>query len=198
VTGTAVAKPLGEQWYFPAPPVGTTAEVVVVNPAAVPVNIDIDQFDPDGSTLSAEQITLERRSSVVIPVPEGTAIQVRADGEVGAAMRAESNSALGIMTGLQTAATSWALPGASLEEELVGITVINPGPSPATGTYRFVGAGGNSPTSSFTVAAGGSTYFEVRASGSRGMIVESDEPVVVSWSTVGEEQDLVLDGGVPR
>ncbi len=197
-TGTAIGKPVGEQWYFPAPPVGTTAEIVVVNPAAVPVNVDIDHFGPGGSTLAAEQFTLERRSSVVLPVPEGTAIQVRADGEVGAAMRAASAAVLGIMTGLQAPATSWALPGASIEEELVGINVTNPGPSPAAGTYRFVGAGGNSSTTSFTVAAGGIVYLEVRASGARGMIVESDEPVVVSWSTVGEEQDLVLDGGIAR
>ncbi len=196
--GVAEGKPLSERWFFPAPPTGTTAEVVVVNPAAVPVTVDIDHFGAEGSTLSADQVSVDRRSSVVIPLPEGVAVQVRADGEVGAAMRAASPTRLGIMTGVQVPAVSWALPGASLGEELVGLHVINPGPSTATATYRFVGAGAVSDPSSFEVAPGATTYLEVRASGSRGMIIEADVPVVVAWSTVGEEGDLVLDGGVGR
>ncbi len=198
VIGVAVAEPLAEQWYFPAPPPGTTAEVVVVNPTAVPVTIDIDHFGTDGSTLSVEQFALERRSSAIIPVPEGTALQVRADGDVGAAMRATSATGLGVMTGIQRPATNWALPGASIAEELVGISIINPGPTPARASYRFVGAGGNSPTSEFEVAAGASFYLEVRASGSRGMVIEADVPVIVGWSTVGEDHDLILDSGVAR
>lgn len=196
--GVASAEPLAEQWYFPSPPPGTAAEVVVVNPSAVPVTVDIDHFGPDGGTLSVEQFVLERRSSVIIPVPEGFALQVRADGDVGAAMRAESTTGIGIMTGIRLPAASWVLPGASVVEELVGISITNPGPTLATASYRFVGAGGNSAPSVVEVAPGASVYFEVRASGSRGMIIEADVPVVVAWSTVGEEHDLVLDSGIAR
>lgn len=198
VTGTAVGKPLSEQWYFPAPPSDTAAEVVVVNPSAVPVTIDIDLFEVTGSTLSVEQMTLDRRSSVILPVPVGAALQVRADGEVGAAMRAASASSLGMMTGLPAPALSWALPGASRGEELIGLSVTNPGPTPAVASYRFVGPFGQSAASPFTVPAGASVYLEVRARDSLGMIVEADVPIVVAWSTVGAESDLVLDGGVAR
>ncbi len=198
VTGSAIAKPLSEQWYFPAPPTGTDGEVMVVNPSGVPVTVDIDYFGPDGSTLSAEQLTLERRSSALVAAPVGVAIQVRADSQVGAAMRAASASTLGIMTGIPSPSMSWVLPGVSIDEELVGLNIINPGPSKATATYRFVGARGSSQPVSFEVGAGASAYLEVRASGSQGIVVEADEPIVVAWSTVGEEQDLVLDGGVAR
>lgn len=197
-TGTAIGKSLAEQWYFPAPPNGTVGEVVVVNPSAVPVTVDLDLFEESGSTLSVEQITLDRRSSVILPVPAGAAVQVRADGEVGASMRASSATTVGIMTGIPTPALSWVLPGASREEELIGLSVINPGPTPATAGYRFVGAGGRSVVSPFTVPSGASVYLEVRARDSLGMVVESDVPIIVGWSTVGEELDLILDGGVAR
>lgn len=113
-------------------------------------------------------------------------------------MRATSASSIGMMTGIPAPALEWTLPGASKDEELVGLSVTNPGPTPAMASYRFVGPRGQSVASPFTVPAGASVYLEVRARDSLGMIVEADVPIVVGWSTTGDELDLVLDGAVAR
>lgn len=196
--GTAIGRPLAEQWYFPTQPEGAEAEVVVVNPSAVDVTVDVDHFGADGSNLSAEQFTLARRSSAIVAVPEATAVQVRADGIIGAALRTRVEGELGILTGTVSASRSWSLPGASIDGEDVTVSITNPGPTEASGTYRFVGPGGVSESTEFTVGAGSAITVEVRALRSESILVDADEPVVVGWWSRGLGVDLVIDAGVAR
>lgn len=196
--GTALGRPLAEQWYFPTQPAGAEAEVVVVNPSAVDVTVDLDHFTPEGSNLSAEQFTLARRSSAIVSVPEGASLQVRADGIIGAALRTRIDGEVGIMTGTTAASRAWSLPGASIDGEFVTISVTNPGPTEATGTYRFVGPGGVTEDTGFTVGAGSSLTVEVRALRSESIVIDTDEPVVVGWWSRGLGTELVLDAGVAR
>ncbi len=196
--GTSIGRPLAEQWYFPTVPEGAEAEIVVVNPTAVDVTIDIDHFTAEGSTLSAEQFTLARRSSAIVPIPEATAVQVRTDGLIGAATRVRIDGELGIMTGTVSASRGWTLPGASIDGEDVTLSVTNPGPTEATGEYRYVGPGGSTEPTSFSVPAGSSVTLELRALRSESILVDADEPVVVGWWSRGLGAELVLDAGVAR
>src|SRR5690606_11632017 len=138
-------------------------------------------YGPDGAEVSAEVELLAPRSTWHVTVAEGTAVHVRADNPIGAAMRAETADGLAISPGAHAEADAWMLPGAGLAGAETTLHILNTATEPVAASYRVLGSGGATESRSITIPALSVFERTLEVANAAAVSVEADVPVTAAW-----------------
>ena len=199
--GVAVGAALGPRWFFPAgAPLGSSAELVLVNPSVSALSVEVDFFGQDGADLGVLQIVLPARSFEVLQVPAETAVAVNSDGSIGAGLTVEGPKGLGLTSGTQSVAQEWVLPGLSRGEGTQLAWVLNPGAGEVRVEYVVFGAGGASAPISVVVPPGRLLLVQVGATNSDSVVLTGDGAFVAGWTSEAPDDlfGLAVETGVPQ
>lgn len=194
--GITTGAPESPAWYFPQRFAGTS-ELVIVNPASFEVAVEIDLYGPDGAEVSAEVELLASRSTWHLDVAEGTAVHVRADNPIGAAMRTETADGLALSLGAHAEADAWMLPGAGLPGAETTVHLLNTATEPVTATYRVLGPGGATEPRTITIPALSVFERTLEVANAAAIFVEAEAPVTAAWVARTESGAIAVDVGVP-
>lgn len=199
--GLAVGSALSPRWFFPAGgPIGSTVQLMVVNPSVATLSVEIDLFGLDDADLGAHQVVMPGRSAQVFDIPAETAAAINSDGPVAASLLVESSKGVGITQGTQSVAQTWVLPGMTRGDGLQLAWILNPGATQLTVSYEVYGAGGASAPVAVEVDPGRVKLVLVGATNSDAVVVSGDQPFVAGWTSEAPDEalGLVVETGIPH
>jgi hypothetical protein len=198
--GLAVGSALSPRWFFPVGgPIGSTVQLMVVNPSVATLSVEVDFFGIQDSELGAHQIVMPGRSAQVFQVPAEHAAAINSDGPIAASLLVESPKGVGITQGTQSVAQTWVLPGLTRGPGLQLAWVLNPGAAQLTVSYEVYGAGGASAPIEVVVDPGRVRLVLVGATNSDAVVLTGDQPFVAGWTSEAPDDfvGLVVETGVP-
>lgn len=193
--GVTTGVPESPEWYFPTTG-GVPAELVLVNAGTVEVAVEVDLF-ADTVDVGAEAFLLPARSIEVVALEAGTAVRVRSDAPVGAAVRAERPGGVGLTMGLAAEAESWFVPGVGRDRGERTLALLNTGTDTVDVTYRVVGPGGAAPARTIQVPPGSVVRQDLEITNAAGVELEASAPISVGWTSIAAGP-IAVDQGVPR
>lgn len=181
-----------QDWWIPVPEGIEGRELIIGNPLNTEVEFQVDLYGPDEFNEGFETGTIGPRGEVRVPLATETGdavgLRVISTSPVVASLKIDNANGLAMTTGSNDDAITWLLPGAEAPIGGAGsVVVFNNGIESATLHIRSLG--GNLFNRTLTVEAG--VVVAVPVVAADGYRVESDSPIVVSWtSTPGEGVDL--------
>lgn len=195
--GVTTGVPEAAGWYFPQAHPDIESELVIVNPASFEVAVEVDWYGVDGPELSAKVELVAPRSIWSVTVPVDTAVHVRADNAIGAAMRSEAPGGLALSMGLEAEAQVWMLPGAGLTGAVSTMYLLNTSTETVTVTYRVLGPGGASAGRELDIPSLSMVSWDLDVLAAAGVSVESGAPITAAWVARAPNGALAVETGVP-
>ena len=197
-SATWSAVPGAQDWFVPLPQAAGLRQVVISTDSAAEVTYQIDLYGPEGLIPAFKEGVIPGRGSVSFDVdavaPEASGIRVIATAPIATFIKVESETGLGITSGMTAVATRWFLPGALVAPESQGeIVLMNPGTEDAAVVVAERRA---SSTAWKALLPADSAISFALLGAANGIAVDSDSPIVVLWVSARGDS-IALSAGMP-
>ena len=193
------AVPGAQDWFVPLPRTAGLRQIVISTDSAAEVAYQIDLYGPEGLIPAFEEGVIPARGSVRFDIdavaPEASGVRVIATAPIATFIKVESETGLGITSGVTAVATRWFLPGVLVVPESQGeIVLMNPGSEEAVVVVAERRA--SSTAWEVSLPADSAISFPLSDRAANGVAVDSDVPIVVLW--VSDRGDsIALSAGMP-
>ena len=192
------AVPGAQDWFVPLPQEAGLRQVVIATDSVAEVPYQIDLYGPEGLIPAFEEGVIPGRGRVSFDVdavaPETSGIRVIATAPITTFIKVQTETGLGITSGVPALAIRWFLPGALVASGSQGeIVLMNPGTEDAT----VVVAERRASSTAWKALLPADSVISFSLSGAaNGIAVDSDVPIVVLWvSDLGDS--VALSIGTP-
>lgn len=183
------AVPAAQDWFVPLPASGDLVDIVISAASPVPTDYQVDLYGPDGLFEAFQEGAIPPQDQIVIDLAgvefEVTGVRVVSAAPVATFLRAVDANGVALSTGSTLTATQWLLPGAgSSSEALTRVAVLNPSTEDAT--VVVTERRRSSTATQVMIPSDSVRVLELEGLPRDGVAVDSDVPIVVSWSSTRE------------